>query len=88
LGKVKKGRRKMYKYEITDENGEFVACGSCDSHSADTARELCYCEIDNLSHIYDIQRDKGEPGCWCYDIIAFMEDEDTTIPETFTVTIK
>jgi hypothetical protein len=78
----------MYKYEITDDNGEFVAAGSCKYHSADTARELCFCELDNISHIYDCQRDKGEHGTWCYDIIAFLDDEGTITPETFTVTIR
>jgi len=78
----------MYKYEIIDENGEAIACGSCDNHTADTARELCFSEIDNLEHIYDLQRDKQEQNCYCYEVIGFMQNAETITPETFTVTIK
>jgi hypothetical protein len=78
----------MFKYEIYDESGETIALGTCDNATADTARGLCYSEIDNLQTVYDCQRDRMAPGCYSYEIIAIINNNGQNNMETFTVTIK
>ena len=74
-----------YAYEINDENGQFIACGECDNHTAETAIELIYNEIiEPESTVIEILQDKQEYKCWSYD--ATVTHVDST--ETVTITIK
>jgi hypothetical protein len=74
-----------YSYEISDENGQSIACGECDHHTAEAAIELIYNEIiEPESTVIEILQDKQEYKCWCYD--ATVEHADSI--ETVTITIK
>jgi len=75
----------MYRYEITDENGQSIVCGECDHHNAETARVIIENEIvEPEDTCTEIIRDKQEPNCWCYD--ATIEHVDSI--ESVTITIK
>lgn len=57
----------MYDYKISDANGQTIATGQTNSHTADTALSLVSDCLPHEAIVTDCQYDRQEQGCWSYD---------------------